>query len=619
MSSKKNFATLICLASVGLPAFSSSVFAQVNLPSGVNQRRIDASLLKVDLRQIKNFSSIKLKAQTKPIRLIVRLSDSAVKGSPNPAKISPAPFVGLQSSKLSKAQSDFLSRASTIGLQGSEKISSTPLLVVSANASQLDKLVQSGEVAEVYEDFADTVNLDVSGPLIDAPALWSAGGRGQGQTVAIIDTGVDSNHPAFRGKIVDQSCFTSNDGSTRGTCPGSNNTRSIGGNSARPLSNSGPWDHGTHVAAIAAGKASGTYALNGVAPDAKIMAINVCSRKSDGRESCYTSDQIRALTRVRDRAQALNIASVNISIGGGRYTSNCTNNPARPIISQLRQQGVAVVIAAGNNGYRDAIGRHACVPEAIAVGATDDRDQVASFSNISRQVDLLAPGVSINAAKSGGSSVNKSGTSMAAPQVAGAFAAYRSKDTTRTVDQMLRTLKNTGVPIRVPGTTLTIPRLDLTRIAGVGTSTRAQRIVMNKKYRIKDDEVFKDQFLNANRSLEARIRKGQSASLKSYANRNSPRHCAGGEVRIEDWDRVKVENDGTAKLWVSVQLYEGSSCRSNDLDGQKIGVRSNNQTVGQPFLVIPPNATRTKKIKVRNTSEGGDYVTIEYTVRNNSN
>jgi len=303
-----------------------------------------------------------------------------------------------------------------------------------------------------------------------------------------------------------------------------------------------------------------------------------------------------------------------MSLGGGRNTSACNNDPLRPVIRQLLRAGVPTVVSSGNSGFRNAVGAPACIPEAIAVGATDDNDRVTGFSNISRQVQLLAPGQSINSSVTGGGFGNKNGTSMAAPHVAGAFALYRSLDPSKSVAQMMKIFRASGKPVRIAG--LTIPRIDLSNV--LGTQYRGiQRLVAVKEYRIKDDEVFSDVFKNYRTERQIQVRRGGNSTFKPFSRKNTPRHCAGGEVRIDDWDRVQVDNNGVARIWVSMQLFEGTSCNTNDLDGKSIGVRSNGTTVGAPFLVVRPGQTKSKTLRVNNTSEGGDYGRIKYTFTNN--
>lgn len=584
---------------------------------------------KIDTKLIKNYSKIQQKLQRKnkqmPIRVIVRLSKSSVDGLPSRKNIAPASFEGLSASKLISAQASLISRANSLGLSGAQKITSLPLISLSVDSQGLQKIVQNGAVAEIYEDVLVPPNLNVSTPLVGATTLWNRGARGQGQTIAVLDTGVQSNHPFLRGRVNEEACYSSTFGSNvRSVCPGGRSSSTARG-SARPPAIRG-FDHGTHVAGIAAGRGNN---FSGVAPSARIFAVQVFSRFTDspGNTWCrnnglqspcpaaYTSDIIKGLVRVRDRAQSLNVASVNMSLGGGRNTSTCNNDPQRPVITQLRRAGIATVVSSGNNGFRNAIGAPACISEAIAVGATDDNDRVTGFSNISREVELLAPGQSINSSVTGGGFANKNGTSMAAPHVAGAFALYRSLDPSKSVSQMMKLIRNAGTPVRVAG--LTIPRLNLAAVLnGVG-DRRTQRLVAIKEYRIKDDEVFSNEYKNYRTQREIQVRRSNDSAFKSFAKKNRPRHCAGGEVRIEDWDRVEVDNNGVVKIWVSMELYEGTSCNSNDLDGRSIGVRSNGTTVGAPFLVVRPGVTKSKTLRVNNTNEGGDYGRIKYTFTNN--
>ena len=484
MPRNKWFLSLIAAGVASAPTsllLGSSSIAQVNprvpLNPGINIKQP-----KIDVARIKNFSLIRTQAQNKPVRVIMRLTSSSVQGAPSTTSLAPAPFVGLPAQKVLTAQNRVLSQARSLGLQGLSNISQTPLIVASVNAAGLDQIVQNGDIAEVYVDQLQAPTLDASSRLIHASEMWASGGRGQGQTVAILDTGVQSNHPLLAGRVVEEACYSSTFGSNvRSACPGGVTSSTARGSAAPPNSR---WDHGTHVAGIAAGRAVSGTPLNGVAPEARILAIQVFSSVSDvaGDSPCadnrrsspcplaYTSDIIRGLVRVRDRARALNIASANLSLGGGRFYSACNDDPRRPIVRELKGLGVATVIASGNDGYRNSVSAPACIPEAIAVGATDDNDQVASYSNISSQVSLLAPGSSINSSVNNSRTGEKSGTSMATPQVAGAIAAYRSRNPGLSVDQMLSNLRGAGVPISVPGTSFRIPRLDFASIAGPGPS-----------------------------------------------------------------------------------------------------------------------------------------------------
>jgi subtilisin family serine protease len=222
----------------------------------------------------------------------------------------------------------------------------------------------------------------------------------------------------------------------------------VGAGAAAPCGADG-CEHGTHVAGIAAGRGSD---FSGVAPDADIIAVQVFSRFTGpacgGQSECvasFTSDQIRALDYVLQQASALHVASANMSLGGGRSTTACDTDLTKPVIDQLRAAGVAVAIASGNNGFRDSVSFPGCISTAVTVGATSKQDEVASFSNCGPQVDLHAPGVTINSSVPGGRFASFSGTSMATPHVAGAFAALRSLHPNASVDDIENALKSTGL------------------------------------------------------------------------------------------------------------------------------------------------------------------------------
>ncbi len=333
----------------------------------------------------------------------------------------------------------------------------------------LDQLVANGKIAELFEDRISYSSLDISVPLIRAPQAWNLGSRGAGTTVAILDTGVQSNHPFLAGRVIEEACYSSNTSWDSGTslCPGGVSSSTAVG-SAIPCVDI--CQHGTHVAGIAAGRASGSTTFNGVAPDASIFAIQVFTRFPGGL-GAYDSDIISGLTRVRDRTTALNIVSANMSLGGGRFTSNCDTQPIKGVIDQLLNLRVATVIAAGNNGWRDSVSYPGCISTAITVGATSDSGTVASYSNVSSLVDLLAPGSSINSSISPSGFASYNGTSMATPHVAGAFAVIRGLVPGATVGRMLTALQSTGKSIAVPGTNPSLSRLRIDLGAIVKTTS----------------------------------------------------------------------------------------------------------------------------------------------------
>jgi subtilisin family serine protease len=342
-----------------------------------------------------------------------------------------------------------------------------PFLSLTVTPAELERLIADGRVLSIQEDVPVPPMLHEALRIIHAIQAQDAGFDGRGFAVAVLDTGVEAKHPMLKGHVKAEACFSSNvRGVAKTVCP-NGKERQQGSGAGRPCSKSiSRCDHGTHVASIAVGSSG---QRDGVAPRAELVAVQVFSR-FDKKESCgsiptpcalsYWSDQISALEYVYKQRQKHDVAAVNISIGGGAYKTSCDKVlPAMTdIIRKLRKADVATVVAAGNGGEKNAISGPACISAAIAVAASSNRDKIPSWSNWGALVDLVAPGVDIRAAVPGGYGT-KSGTSMAAPMVAGAFAILRQTDPSAGVGTILETLAETGKPISRDGRRK--PRIDV--------------------------------------------------------------------------------------------------------------------------------------------------------------
>ncbi|MDK1472642.1 S8 family serine peptidase [Streptomyces sp. 549] len=254
------------------------------------------------------------------------------------------------------------------------------------------------------------VRLDKSVPQIGTPAAWQAGYQGEGTTIAILDTGIDTTHKDLSGtKVVASKNFSD-----------SRNTRDLVG-------------HGTHVASIAAGTGAasgGKY--KGVAPKARLLNAKVLDDDGYGFDS--------GIIEGMEWAVARGAKVINLSLGGG---DTADIDPMEEAVNKLSaSSGALFVIAAGNEGPNpQSVGTPGSADAALTVGAVDKKDKLAEFSSVGPRIgdgavkpDLTAPGVDIGAAAAKGSLIEKegapvapgyvaiSGTSMATPHVAGAAA-----------------------------------------------------------------------------------------------------------------------------------------------------------------------------------------------------
>ncbi|MEO3800865.1 S8 family serine peptidase [Nonomuraea sp. B1E8] len=351
--------------------------------------------------------------------------------------------------------------------------------------AELEQLAEQAGVVSIRKDKLNEPSLVESIPLIGADRAHKRGANGKGTAVAILDSGIDNDHPAFGGRIVAQACFSAGDSADGSTPLCANGSQfQIGDGAAgaestacmkdAPQPQYGLCYHGTHVAGIAAGQRTPEFAADGVAPKAQIVPVQVFSRFDNspycsGRPVCilaYDSSILTGMAYVDLLADQYNIASVNLSLGGGEYATSCDTGDGADFkaeVDKLYAKGVATVVASGNNGFDASVSWPACVSNTVAVGATDKQDAVASFSNRGTLIDVYAPGVSITGAIAGNTYATLNGTSMAAPHVAGAFALLHQKRRHAPVDKLLGTLKRTGKPIAYEsaGAEVTTPRIDV--------------------------------------------------------------------------------------------------------------------------------------------------------------
>ncbi len=317
----------------------------------------------------------------------------------------------------------------------------------------LAQLASHPEVERIDLDAQGGGALARSVPQIRADRVHVRGITGAGTTIAVLDTGVEATHPDLADALVHEECFCVNhccpDGTTRSSGPGSAATRHR---------------HGTHVAGIAVSR--GRMAPRGVAPGADLIAVRVLDDHNRGE----LSDWLAGLDWIA--AHRPDVRVVNMSLASDEWfrppcDRDCEGQPLcaenmlfRELITLLERRGTLVFAAAGNDRKADALTSPACVERAIAVGAVDAADQVASFSNGGPLLDLLAPGVGILSDGLNGGLAFASGTSMATPHAAGVAALLLSARPGASAEAIQTAMRETGRPIADSRTGRVTPRVD---------------------------------------------------------------------------------------------------------------------------------------------------------------
>lgn len=272
--------------------------------------------------------------------------------------------------------------------------------------------------APVYERTASAVPRDPafsrrqSGPakLLRLPTAWDIR-KTSSVVIAVVDTGVDLKHPDLRGRLVQGRDFVDGD--------------------AKPQDENG---HGTQVAGVIGAVPNNKRGVAGVVWNARIMPVRVLDADGNGFDDTIARGIVWAANHGAD--------VINVSLGGPE-----ANEVLRAALRYAHLRGAVVVVAAGNDGT-DTVQYPAGYPEALAVGATDDRGALTLFSSYGDWVDVAAPGWNIHstALRYPGSSdyASESGTSFSAPYVSGIAALLRAAHPSWSAERVERRIMATA-------------------------------------------------------------------------------------------------------------------------------------------------------------------------------
>lgn len=270
------------------------------------------------------------------------------------------------------------------------------------------------------EQRSETGTADVD---IDAPEAWDIRHDASNTIIAVIDTGIDYNHEELASNM------WSNPGEIAGNGiddDGNGYIDDIHGydfadNDSDPMDTHG---HGTHCAGTIGAQGDNGNNITGVAWNTQLMALKIFG---DGVGGAYTADIVNAILYAADMGAKVSNNSYG-ALSGNAVIANMVEKPLYDAISAANDAGMLFVAAAGNSsedldGAAMSTPAGLELPNIISIAASDHNDEIAYFSNYGKTlVDLSAPGVDIYSTLPGNEYATWSGTSMAAPHVAGAAA-----------------------------------------------------------------------------------------------------------------------------------------------------------------------------------------------------
>lgn len=363
-----------------------------------------------------------------------------------------------------------------------------------ASASETKVLVESNEIYKVVDsselNFIEAKKaipivyfktaLSESAGIINATEVWDYRDSsentfnltGKGETVCVIDTGVNFNHPSLLGKNLTCNIYCDPEGNSSSS------------NCVEDCSETDLNGHGTHVAGIVG--AGGQ--MPGIAKEVNLIGMKVFSGSSSS--DATTASIASAINWCAENSETYNISVITMSLGTNDYYSSVCDavTPFIAIsnaVNSAVSKNISVLGASGNAGNTTAITSPACIENVIAVGATYDKnigsvswgspvtcsdsttaiDKIVCITSRNNLLTLLAPGALINSTSRTGSFEERGGTSMATPHVAGAIAILnqflKSNNQNKTPSEIESILNSTGKQIYDSATELNFSRINI--------------------------------------------------------------------------------------------------------------------------------------------------------------
>lgn len=369
-----------------------------------------------------------------------------------------------QAEHIQSAQQDLLDALGNQRITVRQRYQLIPAVALEVDETSLRAIAARRDVVSIEADVGGVghgITVDESLDLNGVTPLLSVGADGSGMKVAVLDSGIDTDHPDFAGRIVAQACFCS------GCCPG-------GSNAAED--NNG---HGTWVSGILAG--NGDVAPRGALPNVQIVAVKVLAANQTFQN---LSSIISALDWVR--VNHPDVDAVNMSLGtSALYAGNCDSSSGslNSAINNLRNIGAVVSASSGNQQSSNSMSSPACIGNVMGTAAAWDFTGVGStiygcsdaatpkkpacFSNRSTTTDLYAAGAYLTStAMGGGIGTNLHGTSFASPMVAACAIALKQAAPNSTVAERENAMRNAPTQVTDSVSGRSYPFLDCMNALG---------------------------------------------------------------------------------------------------------------------------------------------------------
>lgn len=358
-------------------------------------------------------------------------------------------------------------------LDPADRFETVPMFVMNATKAQIERLLRDPDVVSVEYNRPANLKprLEEMRDITNVEALWpvNVADKGKGETLVIIDEGVDSDLPQIKGRVVDEHCVSSTK-----LCydPATDKLRALKSSEGKFSA----WNclgrpqrfhdqlqycvsHGSKVAGIAAGRAITGVTYNGFGPKLDIVFVRVAVE--DGTLASFA----KAFETAYVAGKARGAKVITTSIGWFDLRSDTVCDGASPafdtVFSQIATGGMVVTNSAGNDKTSTTIDFPGCHSKVLSIGAsTEATDAVASLSDVNRQVDFLSPGDNIFL---GPFETKIAGTSFSTPSVAATLALLHRAFPAKTMRDIVTGLRCAGKYLNRPGSDTSIPRIDAQR------------------------------------------------------------------------------------------------------------------------------------------------------------